>query len=248
MVTTLTLRMSKYYRFDWELDMEHVTIGNCTLYLGDCDAILPQPGKIDAVVSDPPYGMGWNTDTTRFSSGKHGTKGKGVKNKKIINDNKPFNPTPWLVYPKVVLFGSNHFAQRLPVGTTLVWIKKYDKSFGTFLSDAETAWMKGGHGVFCKRVIPVNFKGKYHPTLKPVELMKWCLVKAKIQKTDIVLDPYMGSGSTGVACIEYGCKFIGIEIDKKYFDIACKRIKHAYINKPRLFDCIKTNKEQLSLF
>ncbi len=221
--------------------MESQTIGNCTIYHGNCDDILPQLGKIDAVVSDPPYGMNWNTNTTRFSGGD-------VKNKKIINDNKPLDPEPWLKYNKVILFGSNHFAQRLPIGTTLVWIKKHDKAFGTFLSDAEVAWMKGGHGVYCKRVLAHNFKNKYHPTLKPVELMKWCLKKAKIKKTDIVLDPYMGSGSTGVACVEYGCKFIGIEINEEYFRTAYKRLRHAYVNKPRLFEYLKEKNEQLSLF
>jgi len=105
--------------------MESQTIGNCVLYHGNCDDILPQLDGIDAVISDPPYGMNWNTNSNRYTNGKSGKpRKKCKKNKQITGDNKPFDPTSWLVYDKVVLFGSNHFAQRLPIGTTLVWIKK----------------------------------------------------------------------------------------------------------------------------
>lgn len=119
--------------------------------------------------------------------------------------------------------------QRIPVGTTLVWIKRYDEAFGTFLSDAEIGWMKGGHGVYCKRDLShyaqlPDGSSRLHPTQKPVGVMQWCLEKAKVKPGDVVLDPYMGSGTTGIACLRHGAKFIGIEIDAEYFDIARARI------------------------
>ena len=144
-------------------------------------------------------------------------------------DAQPFDPAPWLAFPRVVLFGSNHYAQKLPVGTTLVWVKRL--KFGTFLSDAEIGWMKGGHGVYCHQDASMNGAGanfpKLHPTQKPVGLMAWCMDRAKVPDGGVVLDPYMGSGTTGVAAIETGRRFIGIEFVREYFDRACERIDQA---------------------
>jgi len=133
-----------------------------------------------------------------------------------------------------VMWGANHYAQRLPVGTTLIWLKKPPELFGTFLSDAEIGWKKGGHGVFChyKQFPPPSraFEGgeglsPAHPTQKPLQLMEWCV---GLTKGATILDPFMGSGTTGVACAKLGRSFIGIEIEPKYFDIACRRIEDAY--------------------
>lgn len=104
--------------------------------------------KSAAIVSDPPYGMKWNTDSTRFTGRAKGGLGRSDW-KPIAEDDKPFDPAPWLDFAAVVLFGMNHFAQRLPVGTTLVWTKRRPEDYGMFLSDAELAWMKGGYGVYC---------------------------------------------------------------------------------------------------
>ncbi len=107
-----------------------------------------------------------------------------------------------------------------------MWIKKRDGLFGTFLSDAEIAWYSKGHGVYCRRDISAKaLQQRVHPTQKPVGIMEWCLQRVKGQ---IILDPFMGSGTTGVACIQMGRKFIGIEIEEAYFDIACRRIEEAY--------------------
>ena len=219
-----------------------VIIGNATLYLGDCRDILPTLPKVDAVITDPPYGMNFNTDSTRFSGFTQDglpPRGEGRADRLIYGDNEPFDPTPWLVYPRVVMFGSNHYGARLPVGTTLVWIKKSPQHYGTFLSDAEVAWMKGGHGVYvfnaedsnARRRMEANgsvFSGNTaHPTQKPVALMEWCFERAKVPAGGDVLDPYMGSGTTGVAAAKCGLQFIGIEREPKYFDIACRRIEDA---------------------
>ena len=218
-----------------------VQIGDATLYHGDCLEILPTLPRVDAVITDPPYGMSWNTDSTRFSSGRMDhCRGKGRADWGVVaGDDHQFDPSAFLSFPSVVLWGANHYANRLPRGTTLLWIKKADHLFGTFLSDAEVAWMKGGHGVYCYRQqfpppsrMAENGGKVAHPTQKPIGLMTWCLLRAKAGTT--VLDPFMGSGTTGVACANLGRKFIGIEIERRYFDIACERIDNAYRQK-RMF-------------
>ena len=210
---------------------KEVTIGDCRLILGDCLEVLPLLGKVDAVVTDPPYGMNWNTDSSRFSGGHRDNVHRRQQGRSdwgsVHNDDREFDPSPWLTFPKSVLWGANHFASRLPVGTMLVWLKKLDGAFGTFLSDAEIAWMKGGHGIYCRRDLSMNHASgtlhRLHPTQKPVGIMEWCVGKTE----GTILDPFMGSGTTGVACVKLGRKFIGIEIDEGYFDIACKRIEKA---------------------
>jgi tRNA G10 N-methylase Trm11 len=187
-----------------------------------------------AIISDPPYGMSLNTDNSRFSGGNTASvvrRGNGIgtgKGKGIINDEKPFDPSPWLAWEKVVLFGSNHFGARLPVGTKLIWIKRLDAAFGSFLSDAEEAWMKGGHGIYCRRDLTMNGEAltRQHPCQKPVTLMAWCMDKAKVPAGAVVVDPYMGSGSTIIAAIRTGRRAIGIELDPTHFEAAKTRIKN----------------------
>lgn len=213
------------------------------LYLGRCEDLLTtlDRASIDAVIADPPYGMDHDTDTTRFSGGAQAVSRGKDWGSRIEGDAEPFDPSPWLDFQRVVLFGSNHFAQRLPVGTTLVWIKRNDPAFGTFLSDAEVAWMKGGHGVYCFREAggcgiraSEAFGAAAHPTQKPIGLMRWCISKAKVRPGGLILDPYMGSGTTGVAAVREGRRFIGIECERKYFDVAVRRID-AELAQGRLF-------------
>jgi len=199
-----------------------------TLYLGDCRDIAPQLQGVDAVISDPPYGMDWNTNYSRFRPGVNGHGGRILPDRpKIEGDAEPFDPAMWLDYPAVVLFGCNHYAQRLPVGTTLVWLKRHDAGFGSFLSDAELAWMKGGHGVYAKRDLSMNAETltRCHPTQKPVPLMAWCMEVAKVPAGATVLDPYMGSGTTGIACLRTGRNFVGIEKDPAHFANAVARLE-----------------------
>lgn len=211
--------------------MRKEVIGDCTLYLGDCREILPTLGPVDAVVTDPPYGM---KRGGRFQRGAQSTSVTPYRTKTrmyctdIIGDDKPFDPGPFLQISERALFwGSNHFSRRLPVGTTLVWIKRMDTGFGSFLSDAELAWVSGGCGVYCKRDLSLQAEGeRQHPTPKPIGIMSWCLEFFPDAKT--ILDPFMGSGTTGVACVKLGRKFIGIEIDETYFNVACLRIAAAY--------------------
>lgn len=201
-----------------------------TLYLGDCREILPTLPKVDAVVTDPPYGIALNTNGTRFSGGDSKSVSKRGSGKDygipIHEDDRDFNPAPLLLGREQIIWGWNNFPDRLPRGACLVWIKRLDAAFGSFLSDAETAWFSKGHGVYCYRDMSMmaETKTRQHPTQKPIPLMRWCLERVS-GKT--ILDPYMGSGTTGVAAVQLGRKFIGIEIEPKYFDVACKRISAA---------------------
>lgn len=211
-------------------------IGNATLYCADWRDVLPGLAGIDAVISDPPYGMNWNTDSKRFS-GKDAEYKRGEGRAdwgQIDEDAEPFDPTPWLAFPKVILWGANHYAQRLPVGTTLVWVKKDDHLFGTWLSDAELGWQKGGHGVYLfRRSFPPPIRiaendgvQAAHPTQKPLALMAWCI--ERLGKPSPILDPYMGSGSTGVAALQLGLSFVGCERNPRHFGTACERIMRAH--------------------
>jgi site-specific DNA-methyltransferase (adenine-specific) len=211
-----------------------VIIGNATLYLGDCRDILPTLDKVDAVVTDPPYGINLNTDNRRFSGGnvasvtKRGNNIGSANGTRIIGDEKPFDPTFLLNIPgDKIIWGWNNYPDKLPRGACLIWLKRNDAAFGSFLSDAELAWMSKGHGVYCKRDLSnaAIANERVHPTQKPVSLMEWCL--GFVPKAQTILDPFMGSGTTGVAAVQMGRRFIGIEREPKYFDIACKRIEQA---------------------
>jgi tRNA G10 N-methylase Trm11 len=210
------------------------------IWLGDCREILPELPKDGAVVSDPPYGMGANFDSRRFSGGKSPLirpRGRG-RARAVFGDDSHFDPSPWLTWRECVLWGANHYAARLPVGQTLVWLKKKPELYGSFLSDAEIGWRRCGNGVFAFHAPDSNGRrgveafgscgrpgwATAHPTQKPIALMEWCIARTKAAR---ILDPFMGSGTTGVAAVQLGRRFIGIEIDANYFDIARRRISEA---------------------
>jgi site-specific DNA-methyltransferase (adenine-specific) len=202
------------------------------LHLGDCfEYMKSMPDKsVDLCLTDPPYGMNNNVDSSRFSGGTEGhiaQRGNGGKFKQaIIGDDKPFDPSPFMIFENVILWGYNHFASRLPVGTTLVWIKRFEPAFGSFLSDAELAWEKGGCGVYCKQDVSLmeTTRQRIHPNEKPLSLMKWCIERHPEAAT--IFDPFMGSGTTGVACKLLRRNFIGCEIDERYFNLAKNRINN----------------------
>ena len=200
-----------------------------TIFHGDCREILPMLPKVDLVLTDPPYGMSWNGKVTR---GKNGTGKSGPTRHygiPIVGDDAPFDPEPFLEFGKVILFGSNHFGNRLPKGTTLVWLKRYDTGFGSFLSDAEIAWMKGGEGVYCFRDLSMQGESseRVHPTQKPLPLIRWCIGMAGDCAT--ILDPFMGSGTTLRAAKDLGRKAIGIEIEERYCEIAVRRLAQSVL-------------------
>lgn len=207
---------------------EPVTIGNATLYLGDCLEILPTLPRSMAVVSDPPYGIAYKKGTG--GRGKHSARNIEA----IAGDTEPFDPHPFLDFADVLLFGANHFAARLPHGRWIAWDKLAGMEAFDSFSDVEFAWHKGRgkDRVFShlwKGICKASEKGigkeRYHPTQKPVALMEFCIRQCDGALN--VVDPYMGSGTTGVACANLGRAFIGIEIEPRYFDIACRRIEDA---------------------
>jgi site-specific DNA-methyltransferase (adenine-specific) len=201
-----------------------------TIYHGDCREILPGLSA-DLVLTDPPYGIAVDTDNSRFSGGTAGNVAKGgngvgsANGRPIVGDAAPFDPSFLLAHGEhQVIWGWNHYPDKLPRGACLVWLKRYDEAFGSFLSDAETAWMSKGHGVYCRRDLSNNSiaTSRAHPTQKPVPLMAWCLAFFPYAKT--VLDPFMGSGTTLVAAKNLGLRATGIEIEERYCEAAAKRL------------------------
>jgi len=210
------------------------TIGDAVLYLGDCREVLPTLQRVDAVVTDPPYGIAYKSPA-----------GRGMTERGdypvIYGDTEPFDPAPWLGFPQVVFFGANHFADKLPASAQwLIWDKR-DGGTPNNNSDCELAWAKrGGSARLIRHLWNGMLKAserddcRAHPTQKPIEVMRW-VIETAAPDASTILDPFMGSGTTGVACIKLGRKFIGIEIEEKYFDIARRRIEEAW-KQPRLFE------------
>jgi site-specific DNA-methyltransferase (adenine-specific) len=211
-------------------------IGGQRLILGDCLQVMPLLGRFDACVTDPPYGMKHPADSARFSGGT-ARRGRGATHKKIHGDDVVFDPAPLFGASKMqLIWGLNHFPQGLAPGSALVWLKRNDGAFGSFLSDAEVAWLSNGRGTYCFRWVNAGSKlaldwqgdayaPSAHPTQKPLALMEWCL--GFLPEARTILDPFMGSGTTLVACQRMGRSGTGIEIDPEYFAIACKRVDEA---------------------
>ena len=209
-----------------------VEIGNATLYLGDCMDILPTLDKVDAVITDPPYGI--NKDGQKKSTGGHG----GRKAYEFLNwdDSRPDKKIFDLIIEKSehqIIWGGNYFADWLP--PTMKWLV-WDKGQRINQSDGELAWtsMQSALRIFTINRVELMTDGAQHPTQKPIRLMIWSIDLCQ-NKPKTILDPFMGSGTTGVAAIQMGRKFIGIEREPKYFDIACKRIEQA-VAQPQLFE------------
>lgn len=204
--------------------VDWVEIGDCKLALGDCREILPTLGRVDAVVTDPPYGIG--KDGQKKTTGGHG----GRKAYDFLGwDSERPDPSIFELILSAgnqhVIWGGNYFADLFPpTGKWLVW----DKGQRINQSDGELAWTskQGALRIFDLNRVSLMTDGAVHPTQKPVEIMRWSILQLENPAT--ILDPFMGSGTTGVACAKLGRKFIGIELEPKYFDIACKRIEDAY--------------------
>ena len=215
---------------------ETETIGNATLYRADCLAVLPTLGVVDAVVTDPPYGLNEaaKTDKARDRASTKTRLGTKQPFKEFGTSNWDKEPAnDWHIAAMrrssahQIIFGGNHM--ELPPATCwLIWDKENSGDF----ADAEMAWTNLPKAV---RLIRYMWNGmirrerdveREHPTQKPIEVMRWCISHLP-DDVETICDPFMGSGTTGVAAITLGKKFIGIEIDKRYFDVACRRIEEA---------------------
>ena len=209
--------------------VEH--IGHATLYLGDCLEILPTLGKVDAVVTDPPYGLGKRM--------QGGTWGAQENNEGFLKWDleAPHETVAVLLALGVptILWGGNYFA----VPPSRCWLLWNKVNAVPTMADLEMAWTNLDRPA--KRLdLPVGRVEYGHPTQKPVALMEWCL--GFVPNAQTILDPFMGSGTTGVACAKLGRKFIGIELEEKYFDIACRRIEATY-KQPDFFVAPPTSKK-----
>lgn len=207
------------------------------LHLGDCLEILPTLTGIDAIITDPPYGIAY------CHGARKGGVTMGTDLMFIVGDDQPFDPSPFLGFDKVVLWGANHYASRLPDSSGwLVWDKRNGIPSND-QADCEMAWtnQKSVARLLTRYWNGAQAKEKHEPRVhsnqKPVALMKWCMDVIGIPKGATVLDPYMGSGSTGVACVQTGRNFIGIEIDPVHFKNAQKRIAAAQMQ-PSLLEAI----------
>ena len=204
---------------------EHLAEG-VELHLGDCLEVLPTLGRFDAVVTDPPYGIG-------------AAKGKAHSS---IRDNSAWQAADWdngrpdeeLIralgrYPEAAIWGGNYFADLLPASSGwLVW-RKPEAETGFSLADVELCWTSKSFAARTKTA--ARRDGNEHPTQKTIDVMLWTI---GFLDARTILDPFMGSGTTGVAAVKLGRRFTGIEIDPGYFDIACRRIEAA-LKQPDLF-------------
>ena len=227
-------------------------IGDAVLVLGDCREIAPKLPRPAALISDPPYGIGY----VRGATGKQGAYSRNLDPNRntgpIIGDNAPFDPAKWLAAADAVLmWGANHYAQQLPHGRWMAWNKLGGMEPWDSFCDVEFAWhnKRGADRIFShlwKGLCQAGAGEKRdHPTQKPVALMRWCIEQAKVPSGGLILDPYMGSGTTLVAAVQMGHPCIGIELDPTHFDTACRRVAEA-ARQPSLFVPAPAKVEQAS--
>lgn len=202
-----------------------------TIYCGDCLTIAPLLTGIDAVISDPPYGNDY----------EHGGRVGDNHRRNLVpiaGNDAPFDPSPWVSYGNVILWGADHFYPRLPdYGRWLAFNKLGHKEPWDDFCDVEFAWHSGEGAA---RIFSMLYKGiasakggespiRQHPSQKPIRLMLWCLEQAKIQPGQTILDPYMGVGSTLVAAKLRGIKAVGIELSEAYVKIAVERLRQGVL-------------------
>ena len=200
---------------------------------GDClDVMRGLPdGCVDAVVTDPPYGMAMPTDHKARGRGNLAPVSDWLP---VHGDDAPFDPAPILALNvPTVLWGANWFADRLPpTSGWLVWDKERPDDLDQ--ATCELAWTNCIKGVrrfkhLWNGMMKASERGEsYHPTQKPVALMRWVLTLPWMPKApSLILDPYAGAGPVGVAAIQLGFRYLGIEREASYVDIARRRIADA---------------------
>ena len=201
--------------------------GQITIYHGDCREILPTLEPVDLVLTDPPYGIG-------ESAGKNKSRGELATSKDYGDANWDDRPVASdlmeqvrLFAPKAIIFGGNYY-DLPPTSCWLIWDKENGK---TDFADCEMAWTNMQKATRLLRwrwqgMLQGDMKAKeyrYHPTQKPVPVMRWCIEQAG-ETAQTVLDPFMGSGTTLRAAKDLGRKAIGIEIEERYCEVAVKRL------------------------
>jgi site-specific DNA-methyltransferase (adenine-specific) len=192
------------------------TIGNATLYLGDCRDILPTLPKVDAVITDPPYGISFAAQPTKWQR-RAGKTPEGWDNKtsEVVASLPAMAPA--------IIWGGNYYDLPQSRG----WLSWFKPDAPPSMGHFELAWTSLDRTTrqLSVSIGETNPERVGHPTQKPLRLMEWCI--GFVPDACLILDPFMGSGTTGVACANLGRSFIGIEREPKYFDIACRRIEDA---------------------
>jgi DNA modification methylase len=205
-----------------------------TLYCGDCREIVPTLGQFDLLLTDPPYGINYRKGKGDGRNPKWKSRHVNIP---IYGDDKPFDPPPAIFQKMNIVWGGNNFASKLKDSKSwLVWDKRVDMKSNDF-SDCEIAWTDIGcvARVFHHRwsgVIRDSQNGNIvlHPTEKPIALMTWCIALAdKPTPVQTILDPYAGSGTTGVAAKILNRKCTLIEKEEKYCEIAARRLSQGVL-------------------
>lgn len=198
-----------------------------TIFNADWRAVAPTLVGVDLVLADPPYGVNLKTE---YRDAKRGRRWPSNNYPRIAGDNKPFDPSPFLDYPGVVLWGANYYADKLPPrGSWLVWDKRDGSGFND-QADAELAWVGGVTGTV-PRLFAHQWNGLFmgseqgtrrvHPSQKPVALMGWCL--SFFPSAKLVFDPFTGSGPVLRACKDRGIRVVGCELVEQYCEVAAQR-------------------------
>lgn len=211
--------------------------GGITLYHARCEDVLPQlaAAAIDLVLTDPPYGIGLQADYAESYGVELKLSAERKRHAPVYGDDTPFDPSPLLSYGRVFLFGANYYRHTLPLdpsGGWLVWDKVCSNDVRRLpgWSDGELAWSNCFKGVRIFRHAWNGFSRSsensfhVHPTQKPVALMRWILERWTVPG-DTILDPYMGTGPVAQACKETGRRYIGIEVERQYVDVAVSRLQ-----------------------
>lgn len=213
-------------------------MGDATLILGDCRDHLQAFAGADVLLTDGPYGIGYKVNARREANRGRGLKATAATVTAavpmIAGDDVDFDPSPWLAFPRVALFGADHFADRLPKGGSwIVWDKRRDSTPDDH-SDCEFVWLsvpgparihrQKWRGVVREGEENCSRSKKLHPNQKPVALLAFILERLGARPGQTVADPFMGSGSTGVAAVRAGMGFVGCEIDPGHFQTARNRL------------------------
>lgn len=226
---------------DWRemAEPSKIGLGRAELWHGDCLELIDRFPDDAALVCDPPYGIGYE-----YREGQNGSPNALISQKvarpMMKGDDTQFDPSPFLRFPHIALFGADHFKNKLPAGGMfLCWDKSLGHGSTDCFVDSEHIWIT--RASVKRTVFRMLWKGimremrpedklgkkyyKLHVSQKPVALMRWVIESLRLRPGSLVIDPFMGSGSTGLAALSLGHRFVGVEYDETHFATACARIK-----------------------
>ena len=224
----------------WIPNMERIT-DRIEIHHGDCYGLLDGWPSDAALVTDPPYGIGYDYDgdanRSRIrQSAETRQRRTRTHGRMVHHDDRPFDPAPFLRFKTVLLWGADKFRLRLPEGgTMLAWNKNDGTGPADNFTDAEFAWTN--REKVKRNALTLLWKGlccvktgedngvRYHPMLKPQGVCAWCLRVLALPVDALVIDPFMGSGSLGVACHRAGLRYLGVEIDPEHYATAKARLQ-----------------------